>query len=178
MARKSGVVTIAEVAARAGVSPATVSRVMNGHFAGEPAIADRVRRVAAELRYTPNPLARSLALGRTKAIALVVPDLANPAFQAVLAGLTRAAADDRYRVLVADSTDSAEEEPPLATETRRRCDAIVLCSPRMPDAVLAGLADGLRPLVLVNRSGRDVGAPSVSIDYRSGVLDLARHLHA
>ena len=81
-------------------------------------------------------------------------------------------------MLVADSGDSAEEEPPLATETRRRCDAIVLCSPRMTDAVLAGLAESLRPLVLVNRSGRDVGAPSVAIDYRSGVLDLARHLHA
>ena len=178
MANKSGRATIVDVALAARVSPATVSRVMNGRFAGEAEIAERVRRVAAELRYSPSHLARSLALGETRAVALVVPDLANPAFQAVLAGLTRAGADDRYRVLVADSGDSAEEEPPLATETRRRCDAIVLCSPRMTDAVLAGLAESLRPLVLVNRSGRDVGAPSVAIDYRSGVLDLARHLHA
>ena len=177
MARKSGVVTIAEVAARAGVSPATVSRVMNGHFAGEPAIADRVRRVAAELRYTPNPLARSLALGRTKAIALVVPDLANPAFQQVLSGLTKEAGKDGYRVLVADSAESPEEEPLLAVETRRRCDALVLCAPRMSDETLARLAEGLQPLVLINRPDQPVHCPSLSIDYRSGIVNLARHLY-
>jgi len=92
MANKSGRATIVDVALAARVSPATVSRVMNGRFAGEAEIAERVRRVAAELRYSPSHLARSLALGETRAVALVVPDLANPAFQAVLAGLTRAAA--------------------------------------------------------------------------------------
>lgn len=177
MAHRSGRATIVEVATAAGVSPATVSRVMNGRFAGEPEVADRVRRAAAELAYAPNHLARSLALGETTAIALVVPDLANPAFQEVMAGLTRSAARDGYRILVADSAESPEEEPPLASEIRRRCDAIVLCAPRMAGDVLAGMVTGLQPLVLVNRPGGPPGVPSPSIDYRRGIVALARHLY-
>jgi LacI family transcriptional regulator len=177
MARRSGVATIAEVAVRAGVSPATVSRVMNGRFAGEPQVAERVRAAASELSYAPSHLARALALGETKAIALVVPDLANPAFQEILSGLSKAAAKDGYRVLVADSAESPAEEPALATEIRRRCDAIVLAAPRMGRERLVELADTLQPLVLINRNDSGVRAPSLSIDYRSGIQNLAQHLY-
>src|SRR5690606_3772692 len=130
-------------------SPATVSRVMNGRFGGEPEVAERVRDAARELEYAPSPLARSLALGRTHAIAFVVPDLANPAFQSVLAGLSKTAAFDGYRVLVADSGETPSEEGPLSLEIRRRTDAIVLCAPRMPEDELVALAEQLHPLVLI-----------------------------
>ncbi|QTX03519.1 LacI family DNA-binding transcriptional regulator [Agromyces archimandritae] len=177
MGRRSASTTIAEVAEHAGVSQATVSRVMNGRFVGEPAVAERVRASAAELGYVPSPLARSLALGRTRTIAFVVPDLANPAFQAVLAGLTKAAAHDGYRVLVADSAESPGDEAGLAAEVRRRCDSIVLCAPRMPDDELAALAPSLHPLVVINRPTAPIDAPLLSIDYRSGIQALARQLH-
>lgn len=177
MTAQRGSVTIADVARFADVSPATVSRVMNGRFAGEPGIADRVRRAAEELSYAPSPLARSLALGRTHAVAFVVPDLANPAFQSVLAGLSKTAALDGYRVLVADSGESPGEEAALANEIRRRTDAIVLCAPRMPEAELTALAGRLHPLVLINRSVPEITAPSLSIDYRAGIADLAQHLY-
>jgi LacI family transcriptional regulator len=176
MKSRSGAATIAEVATQAGVSPATVSRVMNGRFLGDSAVADRVHAVATELAYSPNHLARSLALGQTSAIAFVVPDLANPAFQAMLSSLSKAAAKDGYRVLVADSAESPSDEPLLVSEIRRRCDAVILCAPRMSDAELVGLADSLRPLVLINRASPRVHAPSLSIDYRSGIQDLAEHL--
>ncbi|HTN58590.1 MAG TPA: LacI family DNA-binding transcriptional regulator, partial [Protaetiibacter sp.] len=94
MARRSHAATIADVATHAGVSPATVSRVMNGRFVGEPAVADRVRASATALDYRPSHLARSLALGQTSAVAFVVPDLANPAFQAVLSSISKTAAHD------------------------------------------------------------------------------------
>ena len=71
-------VGIADVAEKAGVSHATVSRVMNGNAAVDPGIAARVRAAAAELKYQPNPVGRSLALGKTDTIGIVVPDLANP----------------------------------------------------------------------------------------------------
>ncbi|MDO9397255.1 MAG: LacI family DNA-binding transcriptional regulator [Herbiconiux sp.] len=177
MKRRPGVATIAEVAEQAGVSQATVSRVMNGRFLGAEDIAVRVRAVAAELAYSPNHLARSLALGQTKAIAFVVPDLANPTFQAMLSGLSKAAARSGYRVLVADSAESPDDEPLLVGEIRRRCDAVVLCAPRMSDELLEGLADSLRPLVVINRRNERVDAPSLSIDYRAGVQDLAQHLY-
>jgi LacI family transcriptional regulator len=177
VARSSGAATIAEVAKRAGVSPATVSRVMNGKFGGEPVIAERVRRAAEDLSYSASHLARSLALGRTRAVAFVVPDLANPAFQAMLSSLSKAAAKDGYRVLVADSAESPDDEPLLVAEVRGRCDAIVLCAPRMSDAELVQLGGGLRPLVLINRPDSRLEAPSLSIDYQSGIRNLVRHLY-
>ncbi len=177
MGKRSGSTTISEVAQRAGVSNATVSRIMNGRFVGDPLVADRVRDVAKQLGYSPSPLARGLALGRTRTIAFVVPDLANPAFQAVLAGLSKSAGQDGYRVLVADSAESTEEETLLATECRRRCDSVVLCAPRMPDDQLVALESTLDPLVLVNRPSARTGAPSLSIDYAMGVQGLAQHLH-
>ncbi|MEL5991960.1 LacI family DNA-binding transcriptional regulator [Microbacterium phosphatis] len=179
MASQRRSATIADVARRAGVSPATVSRVMNDRFAGEPEVEQRVRAAAAELAYQPSLLARSLALGQTHAIAFVVPDLANPAFQSVLAGLSKTAAHDGYRVLVADSGESPSDEPLLAAEIRRRTDAIVLCAPRMADEELAALSAQLQPLVLINRSlpVDATATPALSIDYRSGISALAAHLH-
>ncbi|WP_213450666.1 LacI family DNA-binding transcriptional regulator [Rhizomonospora bruguierae] len=170
-------VTIAEVARRAEVSPATVSRVMNGRFAGAPEVADRVRRAAEELHYSPSPLARSLALGETRTVAFVVPDIANPTFQAMLSSLSKSAAADGYRVLVADSAEDPEEEAVLAVETRRGCDGLVLCAPRMPDERLRALLPVLRPVLLINRGSTRLDAPSISVDYGVGIQQLAEHLH-
>lgn len=178
MARKSatGRVGIADVAVKAGVSHATVSRVMNGNFTVDPEIAARVRAAAMELKYQPNPVGRSLALGKTDTIGIVVPDLANPTFQAILRGLSRAAAQDGYRVLIADSFEVSSEEAILAGEARRRCDGLVLCAPRMSDAELEEIVPSLHPLVLINRTTSVPGVPSLVVDYGQGVQDLAEHL--
>jgi LacI family transcriptional regulator len=170
---------IADVAAKAGVSLATVSRVMNGNFTVDPAIAERVRAAAAELKYQPNPIGRNLALGKTDTIGIVVPDLANPSFQGILRGLSRAAARDGYRVLIADSSEISSEESILAGEARRRCDGVVLCAPRMGAEELAELAPSLHPLVLVNRTiptGDGAVIPSTVVDYGRGIRELAAHL--
>ncbi|MFJ4209723.1 LacI family DNA-binding transcriptional regulator [Paenarthrobacter sp. NPDC089675] len=169
-------VGIADVAEKAGVSHATVSRVMNGNAAVDPGIAARVRAAAAELKYQPNPVGRSLALGKTDTIGIVVPDLANPTFQAILRGLSIAAAQDGYRVLIADSSEVTSEEAILAGEARRRCDGVVLCAPRMPDAELEELAPTLHPLVLINRTTINTTTPSLSVDYGQGIQELAQHL--
>lgn len=169
--------TITDVARRANVSPATVSRVFNDQFRGQPEIAHRVHAAATELSYTPNHLARSFARGKTSAVAFLVPDLANPVFQAVLTGLSLAAGEDGYRVLVADSAESIEDEPLLAEEVRRRCDALVLCAPRMADETLARVVRELAPVVLTNRSNTTIDCPTLSGDSRTGFENIARHLY-
>lgn len=178
MARKTAHrrVGITDVAQRAGVSLASVSRVMNGNFSVDPDIAARVRTAAAELNYQPNAVGRSLALGKTDTIGVVVPDLANPTFQGMLRGVSRAAAQDGYRVLIADSSEVSSEESILAGEARRRCDGVVLCAPRMNDTELDALLPSLRPLVLINRLTSDTETPSLVVDYGQGVRDLAAHL--
>jgi LacI family transcriptional regulator len=168
--------TIADVAARAGVSPATVSRVMNGTRAVDEEMADRVRSAALELDYSPSPLARSLVLGRTNTVAVVVPDLGNPTFHGVLRGLSHAASRNGFHVLVADSAESVGDELVLAEQTRRRCDGLVLVAPRMAEADLDRLLRTLQPVVVVNREPpAGSGTPVVTADYRfglSGLLDL------
>lgn len=169
--------TITAVAARAGVSLATVSRVMNGNASVDQALAERVRAAAAELNYSASPLARSLVLGKTNTIAVVIPDLGNPSFHAILRGLSRAAAANGYHILIADSAESVAEEIVLAVETRRRCDGLVLCAPRMPEADLVRLVEELKPVVLINR---DVGSPDTPVvvtDHRTGLTELLNLLH-
>lgn len=168
--------TIGDVAARAGVSRATVSRVMNGLSTVDASIAQRVRITATELDYRPNQMARSLALGRTQTIGYVVPDLTNPSFHGALRGLSQAASEQNYRVLVADSEERIADEPVIALETRRRCDAVVLVAPRMSEADLVRLLPELQPVVLLNRNADDVDVPQFNVDWGSGIRDLLRHL--
>ncbi|TDE91679.1 LacI family DNA-binding transcriptional regulator [Occultella glacieicola] len=170
------VATIAEVADAAGVSRATVSRVMNGRSTVRADLAERVRAVAAELNYSPSTVARSLSLGRTQTVALLVPDLANPMFQQILRGANQAAARDSYRVLVADSVEDPGRELELALEARRRCDALILCSPRMPDAELAQVLAVAGPVVVVNRDPEDGSVPVLSVDYADGIRTLTERL--
>ena len=166
--------TIYDVAVAAAVSQATVSRVVNGKSTVDAAIAERVLAVVAELGYRPSTSARNLARGNTQTVAVVVPDLGNPMFQEVLRGVTHAASAAGYRVLVADSQESLSDEPELAVEARRRCDAIVLCAPRMGDAELRDLLPRLAPVVLVNRSV--AGVPDVAVDYAAAAFAAVDHL--
>jgi LacI family transcriptional regulator len=173
--RGAAKVTITDVAKHAGVSLATVSRALNGVRTVDPALVERVRASADALGYHANPLARSLVSGRTQTIAVVVPDLGNPTFQAVLRGLSRAAAAERYHVLIADSAERVAEERELADTTRRRTDGLILCAPRMPEDELLVLPK-VAPAVLVNRAAGDA-APAVAADYGTAIRALLDHLH-
>ena len=167
--------TIGDVAAAAGVSRATVSRVMNGRSTVDATIAERVREAAAGLSYRPSNAARSLALGRTQTVALVVPDLGNPVFQQILRGVMDGAAEDGYRVLVADTVEDDQQEGAIALEARMRCDALVLVSPRIGDAELSALIADVEPVVLVNRETGGA-APSLVVDYEDAAHQVVEHL--
>src|SRR5699024_4105104 len=103
MTRRSGGPTITQVAEAAGVSRATVSRVLHGRTNVRPSIGARVQEAADRRHYRPNPTARNPSTGRTMTIALLLPDLSNPMFQSILRSLTRAAEGQGYSVLVADA---------------------------------------------------------------------------
>ncbi|WP_307815917.1 DUF6807 family protein [Myceligenerans indicum] len=180
-------VTIGDVAAAAGVSRATVSRVMNGRSTVAPDIAERVRAAAESLSYRPSTAARNLALGRTRTVALVMPDVGNPVFQQILHGVMAAAGQDGYRVLVADTAEDESQEAAIALEARLRCDALVLVSPRMSDDDLARLVPDVEPVVVLNRQvprlpaqGGDpalgTAAPSLVVDYEDAATQVIEHL--
>ncbi|MEU4387737.1 DUF6807 family protein [Promicromonospora sp. NPDC023805] len=169
-------VTIAQVATAAGVSRATVSRVMNGRSSVAADIAERVRTAAADLQYHPSNLARGLSLGRTNTVALVVPDLGNPMFQQILRGAIAAAEPFGFRFLVAETAEHAETEAEIALEARRRCDALILAAPRSPENVLRELLPQVEPVVLINRDVPGLDVPAVRVDYGAGVHSVVDHL--
>jgi LacI family transcriptional regulator len=149
---------------------------MNGSPTVAPELVSRVRAAVAALNYEPSLVARSLSLGRTSTVALMVPDLANPMFQDVLKGLSQAAAPVGYRMLVTESDEDVHLEEDLAVEARRRCDGLVLASPRLPEVRLRGLLDRLFPVVLLNRELPGSQVPSLSVDYAAGIRAIVGHL--
>jgi DNA-binding LacI/PurR family transcriptional regulator len=165
--------SIHDVAGRAGVSVATVSR----SFTAPQTVRETTRRnvldAAGALGYHPNRAARGLITGRTGNVGVIVPDLGNPYFQGVLTGAqTRARAAD-YAVFVADGQESAVEEETLIAAMSKQVDGIVLCASRLPPARLSALEP--RPtVVLLNR--RVPGLPTVIVDSAGGMRQAAEHL--
>ena len=101
--------TLSDVARLAGVSTMTVSRVINGTGYTSPAAQARVNKAIAELSYMPNVLARQLRLNRTKTLALVVTDIANPFFTTIARGVEDAARAHGYAVMFCNTDESVDE---------------------------------------------------------------------
>jgi LacI family transcriptional regulator len=176
--RHGGHVTITSVAAAAGVSKATVSRVMNGASTVDPEIARRVQQTAERLGYRPSATAQNLSRGRTGVVGVLVPDLANPVFTMMLKGIEPQAQAEGFHVLVADAHEDPDSEPERAAELARQCDGLILCGPRMTDGALGGLARLERPIVVVNRRTTGRTFPAIWIDLRGALGELCRHLDA
>src|SRR5581483_1897223 len=117
--------SIHDVAARAGVSVATVSRSLSTPQTVRDATRERVLRAAADLGYAPNRAARGLITGRTGNVGVIVPDLGNPYFHAVLKGAQARAREADYSVFVADGQEDAGEEEALINAMRKQVDGIV-----------------------------------------------------
>lgn len=168
--------TIQQVAAAAGVSIATVSRVMSGRGTVHAELATRVHEAAERLGYRPSAAAQGLATGRSRAVGIIVPNLANPYFNDLVRAITIAAAADGYHTLIADADEDPAEEVELSRNLARGTDVLVLVSPRMPAADLEGLEGLAHGVVLVNREAGGVAMPSVAVDNVGAVLELAGHL--
>lgn len=171
-----GSVTINTVARRAGVSAATVSRVINGIATVDEALAERVRTAAAEVGYRPSAVAQGLARGTLRTLGVIVPNLGNPFFYPIVKALEGNARRNDYRVLVADSNDDAEEEFAICEWMAKQVDSLILCSPRMPSAQLLRVTELAGDIVMVNRREDDVPIASVAIDSHDAMSLLGAHL--
>lgn len=165
--------SIHDVARRAGVSVATVSRSFSAPDAVREVTRERVLAAAAHLHYEPNRAARGLITGRTGNVGVIVPDLGNPYFHAVLKGVQARARRADYAVFVADGQESASEEESLIKAMSKQVDGIVLCSSRLAAGKLAALEETPR-VVLLNR--RVPGLAAVVVDSADGMRQAVRHL--
>lgn len=169
-------VTARAVAEAAGVSVATVSRVMANSDKVTAARRDHVLAVAAELGYRPHALARSLATGTSHMLGVVVPNLSNPYFYDVIRGIGRASAQDGYRMVVSDSMESAEHEQTLVEDLLRYVDALVLVAPRADLTVIEEVNTAAKPVVVLIGPAAPSPFPDVSVDSFGGMTMLYRHL--
>lgn len=170
--------TIHDVAAHAGVSAATVSRVMNDHASVNAEMASKVRAAIAELSYRPSHVARSLRTQRTGIVAVVVPDVENPFFTAVVRGIEDVARSAGLMAVLCNSDDQpAAELRYLRLIDDQRVDGVILAS-SMSDAsgfqMTAG--KGLPPLVLIDRDVPGIRCDLVLVDNRTGTREATRHL--
>src|SRR5919107_2652450 len=139
--RPGRAMTIRDVATRAGVSPATVSRVFSQPETVAPGTRQRVLTAAEELRYAPNPVARSLARRRTGNLGIVVPDIANSFSAMIIKAVQHEARRDGYALFVAASDESADDEERSARALAPQVDGLLLASPVASDAGLHEVAE-------------------------------------
>ncbi|MGR6319260.1 LacI family DNA-binding transcriptional regulator [Micromonospora soli] len=173
--------TLRDVAQLAGVSPKTVSRVVNGEAGVSAPKTAAVRRAIAQLDYRPNFTASSLrrSSGRSAAIAALLEDLANP-FSAALHRALEDAARERGVLIFAGSVD---ENPDRERElvhafTRRQADALVVVPASDDQSYLAGELNAGTPVVFVDRPPVGLRVDAVLADNHQGAASAVHHLVA
>ncbi|MCS0495713.1 LacI family transcriptional regulator [Ancylobacter sp. MQZ15Z-1] len=165
--------TIRLVAREAGVSQATVSRAFSQPELLAPATVEKVLSTAKRLGYVPNQVARALSTGRTHNIALILPDVANPFFSALMRGAQAQAYKRGYATFLGDSDETASLEDLLLDKLAVQVDGFVLASPRLDEERIRRHA-GRRPLVVINRELE--GIERVLVDTASGFADAVKLL--
>jgi len=170
-------VTISDVATRAGVGAGTVSRVLNG----SPRVSENTRaKVLAtidELGYRPNPLAQGLSRGRCQTLGVVVPFFTHASAVERLRGVAAALDGSRYDLVLFDVEQPVHRDEFLATLTRRdRADGLIIMSMPPPPDALQRILDGGVPVVLIDAVGD--GVPVVCTDDVEGGRLATRHLVA
>jgi LacI family transcriptional regulator len=143
--------TIYEVAALAGVSPATVSRVFNGIAVSEEK-ARRVRSAAAQLAFTPNKTARRLRNQSSEIIALLIPDIENPFFTALARGVEDRAQESGFCVVLCNTDDDPAKELRYLQIAAAEHMAGVILAPASDEVDLGAIASVGRPVVAVDRT--------------------------
>jgi LacI family transcriptional regulator len=174
-------VTLRDVAARAGVHPATASRALNPEtrLLVSDDTAHRVLAAAAALGYHPNPVARSLRTRRSHTVGVLIPDLTNPLFPPIVRGLEDRLAAAGYVALIGNTDGDAERERLVFEQMRaRHVDGLVLATAHLTDPLLAEASRAGLPVVLVNRMDSDRSLPSVSVDNERGMRMAVAHLIA
>jgi LacI family transcriptional regulator len=172
-------ITIADVAARAGVSTATVSRVLAGLGGASTDTRQRVIKSARDLGYRPSGVARSLKLRTTRTLGLIITDIGNPFFPELVRAVEEAARERDYAVLLCNSGEDTEREGAyLELLAERRVDGVVIASSGVGRRHRAWLAKAPVPIVLVNCASPDVPLPTILSDNRAGAALAIDHLLA
>jgi LacI family transcriptional regulator len=171
--------TIRDVAARARVSTATVSHVVNNSRAVSLETKRKVKAAIKELKYRPHGIARSLRVSQTGTIAVLISDVTNPFFADFVRGVEATAhqQSERYNLLLCNTEESATREArSLDMVLERRIDGIVMAPAGGNEAMLADLAESGLPIVFGDRTLKGVRLDTVVVDNVTAAHALTKHL--
>lgn len=172
-------VTIVDVAKEAGVSFATVSRVLNDGARVKAEKRTRVLRAVKRLGYTTNLQARSLRGGSTRLIGLLVRDLGTAYIGEIIRGVDAELEAQKYDVMLYTThRRQAQENAYVAALTHGMTDGMLIVLPRHPEGYLKTLRQKKFPYVLIDHQGIDERGPAVGATNRAGGYDAARYLLA
>lgn len=168
--------TIRDVAERARVSVASVSRVLTG--AGVVAEPTRLRVLEAveALSYVPHSGARSLSTNRTDTVGVILPDLFGEFFSELIRGMDVAARAAGLHLIVSSSHDDASDAAAAIRSMRGRVDGLIVLSPHLDADNLAANLAGRLPVLLMNGGATDAGRPSIVVDNIGGARTAVEHL--
>ncbi|MCR1899541.1 LacI family transcriptional regulator [Irregularibacter muris] len=168
---------IREVAKKAGVSVATVSRVLNHpHTVSSPTM-ELVLATMEKMQYTPNGLARSLALNRSSTIALLIPNILNPLYPQVAKGIEDVAHQKGYNILLCNTEEKQDKEQDYVEMLlEKRVDGIILTASQLKEKDIQKIKNQNIPLVLIGRNIENMEANMVFTDYYMGAYQMTQHL--
>lgn len=172
---------IREVAKRAGVSTATVSRVLSRPDVVSPDTRSRVLKAVERLGYAPNSVAKNLRTLKSCKLLVTVPDISNPFFALILQGIEDMAQKNGYAVLVGDTQhDERREERYALMLKQKEADGLIFLGHRLPKlaaSVVQELAPNCAPIVNGCEFSADLCVPSVHIDNAKAACEAMRHLY-
>lgn len=171
--RRKPVATIRDVAARAGVSVATVSRALNGIGPIRDDTSRRVRSAVRALRYVPHAAARSLSTQRSHTLCVLLPEVHGEFFSEVIRSIDIAARDRGYHLLVSGSHNDAEEMSAVLRALRGRVDGLIVMSPDVALGSVSRELTAATPAVFLNPVAQK---RSIRIDNYSGARAMTEHL--
>jgi LacI family transcriptional regulator len=172
---RAGAVTLRDIARATGVSVNTVSRALTGKSDINSATKVRVQAAAERLGYQPNLPARSLVLGRTRSLGLVVTDCTNPFYAMLIRAVEDVAYRSGYSLLLATSNEAVERESAALQMLReRRIDGLLLSPVAVEAPHLGPFIDGTLPCVLLTRRPAEYKGPFVGTN-NAQAAELAIH---
>lgn len=172
---------VADVARKVGVSIATVSKAMRGKPDVGEETRHRVLRAAKELGYRPNASARTLALGRSECLGVVVRDLhfiSGPYIGLIVSGIAEISDDNSLGLSFARSAENADQKEPeyIRFARENRFDGAIVIDHDAHESYLRMLSEIKLPTVLVNRTISDGVLPVVRINYRKAIREVTSYL--
>lgn len=173
-------VSLKDLAQKLGVSISTVSRALNNHPDISPEITQKVKKLAAEMNYTPNPLAMGLLKQATRMIGVIVPDLVTHFYSSIISGIETVAEEKGYYILIASSNESLRKEIKAVDNLlKTRVEGLIICLSHETKTFehFDRLIQNNIPLVFFDRVCRTNEVSSVVVDNVKAAQKITEHFY-